>query len=70
MNAAGADHKQFSTCQARAALRGVMLSRIESDDGKHLFVATFHALTKSFDDLAEVERWLERVDGKRVGAAA
>jgi hypothetical protein len=60
-----ADHKRFETARARAALRGITLHAIESDGGTALYVATFHALTKSFTDLADVETWLERVDGRR-----
>lgn len=61
--------KRFATAQATAALRGITLRRIEGDFGQQ-YIATFHALTKAFDDLAEVESWLERVDGRRVEQTA
>ena len=60
-----ADAKRLSTAQARAALRSMTLNRIEADDGRPMYVATFHALTRSFRDLAEVEAWLAMVDGER-----
>lgn len=61
-----AARKRVATAQARAALRGMTLCCIEGDDGRPLFIASFHALTRSFTDLAEVEAWLERVDSRRV----
>jgi hypothetical protein len=64
------DAKRLATCQARAARRGMTLHRIESDDGKPLFVATFFALTRHFDDIGQVELWLDRVDGARPLAVA
>jgi hypothetical protein len=57
--------KRLATAQARAALRGMVLHCIENDAGRPTFIATFHALTKSFADLAEVELWLAMVDGVR-----
>ena len=63
------DAKRFATAQARAALRGMVVHCIENDTGRVTFIATFHALTKQFGDLAEVERWLDHVDGKRDLAA-
>jgi hypothetical protein len=60
-----AEDKRFSTAQARCALRSMTLGRTEADDGRRLYVATFHALTRSFNDLDAVETWLEMVDGKR-----
>lgn len=64
-----AEQKRFATAQALAALRGMTLRRIDGDFGRPQFIATFHALTRPFADLAEVEGWLEWVDGRRVGAA-
>jgi hypothetical protein len=65
-----ADRKRFDTARARAALRGITLHAIESDGGTALYVATFHALTKSFTDLGELEAWVDMVDGKRPVEAA
>lgn len=56
--------KAFETARARCALRSIVLHRIEDDAGRPLFIATFHALTKHFDTLDEVEQWLLAVDGK------
>jgi hypothetical protein len=64
------DRKRFDTARARAALRGITLHALESDVGTALYVATFHALTKSFADQVDLEAWLDRVDGKRVETAA
>ena len=61
--------KAFATAQARAAL-GMALHRIVGDDGRAAYIATYHALTRRFSDLAEVEQWLEAVDGRRQEAAA
>jgi hypothetical protein len=43
---------------------------VACDDGRPLFIASFHALTRSFPDLADVEMWLQRVDGNRESEAA
>ena len=60
---AAAQAKRFATQQARAALAGVTLTRIEGDDGRPLFVASRWALTKSFDNIGVVDAWLSRVAG-------
>lgn len=57
--------KRLATAQARCALSGIVLHAIEADDGSPLFIATRWSLTKSFTDLGDVERWLDRVDGRR-----
>lgn len=58
-----AAQKTFATLQARAALAGVTLYDIDGDFGTPVYVCSRWALTKSFDDLAAVEAWLDRVDG-------
>jgi hypothetical protein len=60
-----ADAKRFATARARAALRGMLLHRIDGDDGRAVFIATYRALTKHFASLDELDRWLEKVDGTR-----
>ena len=55
------DHKRLATAQARAALRGITLVVTDSDHGSPLFVASLHSLTKAFDELAEVESWLDKI---------
>jgi len=54
--------KRLATAQARAALRGIALHALEDDRGDALYVASLHALTRQFDDLAAVEGWLDGLD--------
>ena len=56
-----ADRKHYLTLQARAALRGIALNATDNDAGAVLYVASMHALCKAFDDVAEVEVWLDRI---------
>lgn len=56
-----ADRKRLATLAARAALASVQLFTIEGDNGRPLFVATRWALTRSFEDLDAVSRWLDMV---------
>lgn len=61
--------KRLATAKARAALQGIEVHAIEADAGGLMYIATKHAwaMTRSFDGadaLAEVERWLDRVEGK------
>lgn len=58
------DRKRLATATARAALRGITLQVTDDDRGAVLYVASMHALTRCFDDLAEVERWLLKIEGK------
>ena len=44
--------------------------RRNSNTWRVFVIATFHALTKSFGDLAAVEVWLDCVDGRREEQAA
>jgi hypothetical protein len=53
--------KHFATAQARAALLGYILHRIEDDRGVTMFIITRWALTRELRDLEAVERWLEKV---------
>lgn len=55
--------KTFATLQARAALQGITLHRLEGDDGRPLYIATRWAMTKQFDGLGDVEIWLDEVVG-------
>lgn len=59
----GTDAKTLATCQARAALLGAMLHALQNDDGSPLYVVSWRAMTRSFDDLAAVESWLTRFEG-------
>lgn len=59
-----ADRKLFSTLQARAALAGVALSRMQDDRGNEVFIASKWALTKQLSTLAEVEHLLVRIGGQ------
>lgn len=56
--------KRQATAQARAALAGIKLHILTGDSGLPEYVATRWALTKSFSDIADVERWLDMVTGK------
>lgn len=55
--------KRFTTLQARAALAGITFHRIEGDFGHPVYVATRGAMTCHFDDLDDVEDWLNGVAG-------
>ena len=55
--------KRVATAQARAALAGVVLHDIEGDDGRRVYIASRWALTRSFAEIEDVERWLDRVCG-------
>jgi hypothetical protein len=61
--------KRTATAKARLALRGVVLTQIDGDDCRPRWIATQGALTRSFDDLVELERWVDLVDGKHGHAA-
>ena len=50
--------KRLATARARVALWGGTLTLIEGDDGRREFIVTRWCLTRSFDDLAHVERFL------------
>ncbi|MEP7301436.1 MAG: hypothetical protein ABI699_07895 [Caldimonas sp.] len=53
--------KKWSTIVAEAALLGVAIARTDSDRGRRIFVATLGAWTRTFDSLAEVEVFVERL---------
>lgn len=59
------DAKKLATATARAALAGITLQVIEGDDGRPEMVASRWALSKRFNDLADVERWLDQVTGAK-----
>ena len=60
------DLKRFATLQARAALSGITLHRIEGDLSPVVYIATKWALTRELLDLDVVEQWLDRVTGNAV----
>ena len=62
-SAAAQAQKQFATQQARAALAGVILTRIEADNGRPMFCASKWSMTKSFDSIGTVAAWLDRLAG-------
>ena len=62
------DMKRWSTLQAQLALAGFAAVRIESDDGSPLVVVSRWALTRSFESLDELARFVGRAT--RVGAPA
>jgi hypothetical protein len=57
------DLKRFCTVQAHAMwFHGIRLDAIEGDDGAPVFIASLHALTRSFRSLAAAEAWLLKLD--------
>lgn len=56
--------KRFATAQARAALSGATLYRIEDDRGAEVYVVSKWALTRELPDLESVETWLDRITCK------
>ncbi len=59
-----AERKAWATAQARATLAGFHASPIETDDGRPQLVCSRWAMTRAFDNLPEIEAWLQRVTGK------
>lgn len=60
-----ADEKRLATAQARCALWGGVLTPIESDTGRPEFIVSRWSLTRSFDDLADVETLLDLVEARQ-----
>lgn len=55
----------IDTLRARRALAGIALHVTTNDRGQTVFIATSRwALTRTFETIAEVEEWLDRVAGK------
>jgi hypothetical protein len=50
--------KLFDTQRARTALAGFALHALQDDLGRSIFIATAGPVTLSFDNQAEVDRWL------------
>lgn len=65
MTATDADRKAWATGQARATLAGFHAVLIDTDEGRPQLVCSRWAMTRAFDDLAELEVWLQRVEGSR-----
>ncbi len=61
--------KPIDTIRARCALSGINLHVTEDDFGNPLFIASRWAMTRSFSSVEEVEAWLARVTGAKVGAS-
>lgn len=61
----GIEFKPAATAVARAALRGIVLIESIDERGRPEWIASWNAMVKAFDTLAEVETWLDRVEGKR-----
>ena len=56
---------------ARAALAGIRVHTSTTDDGRSSWGAVNSALCREFTDLAELERWLDLLTGRKaIGAAA
>lgn len=56
--------KAWRTAQARATLAGFTANLTDGDDGRPQLVCSRWAMTRAFDNLAELETWLVRVEGK------
>lgn len=64
MTATELERKAWVTAPARATLAGFHASLIDTDCGRPQMVCSRWAMTRAFDNLAEVETWLARVEGK------
>ncbi|ABE42918.1 hypothetical protein [Polaromonas sp. JS666] len=56
--------KAFATQQARAAIAGVSLHRLEDDRGREVFIVSRWAMTRELPSLDAVSAWLDAVTGK------
>ncbi len=54
---------QLDTLRASCALAGIAMHFTTDDLGKTMLVASRWALTRTFETLAEVDVWLDRVTG-------
>ncbi len=59
-----ADLKRFANAQALLALAGVVLHRLEGDNGRPIYIATEGPYTKQMDDLDQVDRFVTLRTGK------
>jgi hypothetical protein len=59
------DPKAVATLKAKAALCGVTLYHLDSDDGGALFVASKWAMTKQMGSVGEVEEFLKRIGSSK-----
>jgi hypothetical protein len=57
--------KRVATARARLALVGVMLRETEADNGRPTWIAIEGALTRSFDGVVKLERWVDLRTGRR-----
>ena len=55
--------KPFANLRARCALAGIVLSAIENDHGKTVYIVSKWALTRELPDLESVSAWLQKVTG-------
>lgn len=62
-SAAETDAKRIATATAQAALRGITVHQLQDDRGRPEFVVSWHALTRSFSEIGDVEAWLDRFEG-------
>jgi hypothetical protein len=57
--------KREATLLAIAALKGITITPIETDNGKRAYIASRWSLTRQCDSLDQLTDWLERVTGTR-----
>lgn len=53
--------KPWLTARARATLAGFTATLTRTDDGRPELIVSRWALTRAFTDIAELDRWLQRV---------
>lgn len=63
-NAVGAVDKRLATARARAALKGIVFTTTEADDGAVIHIASQGAWLREFRAIDEPETWLDRVEGR------
>ena len=62
--------KRVATVRARIALRGAILHVLENDHGRPAFIVSHWSLTREFEDVGQVEEWLDRTEARgRAGNA-
>lgn len=57
--------KLWRSAQARATLAGFVATLTQTDDGRPELVVSRWALARAFDNLADLERWIDLVTGRR-----
>lgn len=56
--------KRLATARARAALKGIVLTTTQADNGATVHIASQGAWLREFRAIDELEAWLDRVEGR------